>query len=101
MVKGTGMSDLADRAADSCGAVEGMRGVFGSARPEVARHPGMALPACACGGRPGYRPHPPLRAGQPCETLACGACGNSVGPFASRQALAQAWRLGGCRGEVR
>ena len=92
------MSDLADRAADSCGAVEGMRGVFVVA-PLKGGNSARALPACSCGGRPGYRPHPPLRAGQPCETLACGTCGNAVGPFASRQALAEAWRLGGYKAE--
>lgn len=90
------MSDLADRAAESCGAVEGMRGVF-----VVAPLKGVTgmrgLPPCECGGRPGYRPHPPMRAGQPCETLACGTCGNAVGPLASRQALAMAWRSGGWR----
>ena len=92
------MGDICDRAAESCGAVEGAGGRFGGRRPE-ARGRRTGLPACSCGGRPGYRPHPPLRAGQPCETLACGTCGNSVGPFASRQALAEAWRLGGCKAE--
>lgn len=94
------MGDICDRAAESCGAMEGAGGVF-APRGRDSRAAARALPACSCGGRPGYRPHPPLRAGQPCETLACGTCGNAVGPFASRQALAEAWRLGGYRREVR
>lgn len=91
------MGDICDRAAESCGAVEGLRGVFVVA-PLKGGTSTRALPACSCGGRPGYRPHPPMRAGQPCETLACGTCGNAVGPLASRQALAEAWRLGGWKG---
>ena len=89
------MGDICDRA-DGCAAVEAMGGVFGSRRPIPPAGSGP-LPPCECGGRPGYRPHPPMRAGQPCETLACGTCGNAVGPLASRQALAMAWRLGGWR----
>jgi len=89
------MSDIADREAESTSAVAGAGGSF-------ARRPGgyvtprcKALPPCSCGGRPRYTPHPPLtRGGQLLETLAC-ACGNSVGPFSSRGALAMAWRLGG------
>lgn len=93
------MSDLADMAAESCGAVEGMRGVFVAA-PIKGVTSMRGLPPCSCGGRAGYRPHPPLTRGGPgTETLACGTCGNAVGPFASRQALAQAWRLGGCKAE--
>ena len=89
--------DLGDKCNESCGAVDGAGGVFGGARP-VAAVSRSALPACECGGRPAYGPHPPLRSGGPqLETLACGACGNSVGPFASRQVLATAWRLGGYR----
>lgn len=87
------MSDLADRAAESCGAVEGSGGVFGN-HGRDARATARGLKDCPCGGRPVYRPHPPMmRGGQPAETLACGTCGNSVGPFSSRQALAEAWRL--------
>lgn len=95
------MSDLADRAAESCGAVEGLRGVFAVAPEKPAFTPRRGLPACSCGGRPVYLPHPPMmRGGQPAETLACGTCGNSVGPFSSRQALAEAWRLGGWQRET-
>lgn len=89
------MGDICDRA-DECAAVEARGGVFGSRRPRRAAGSGP-LPPCACGGRPGYRPHPPMRAGQPCETLVCGTCGNAVGPYTSRQALAEAWRLGGMK----
>lgn len=93
------MSDLADRAAESCGAVEGAGGSFGG-HGRDARATGLRLPACSCGGRPVYGPHPPMR-GVPCETLACGSCGNAVGPFSARYALAVAWRMGGWRaGEV-
>jgi len=99
------MSDLADMAAESCGAVEGLRGIFVVApcrNGRCDRGAGRELPKCSCGGKAGYRPHPPLvRGGPGTETLACAACGNAVGPFASRQALAQAWRLGGYRVEVR
>lgn len=94
------MSDLADKAAESCGAVEGRRGVFVVAPCKAALNKRRELPSCSCGGRPVYRPHPPLmRGGQPAETLVCGTCGNSVGPLSSRQALAEAWRLGGWRAE--
>lgn len=90
------MGDVCDRA-DGCAAVAARGAVFTSRRPRRAAGSGP-LPPCSCGGRPGYRPHPPMRAGQPCETLACGTCGNAVGPLASRQALAEAWRLGGWKG---
>lgn len=92
------MSDLCDRAAESCGAVAARGGRFAPGARRQARAPREGLPDCQCGGRPAYRPHPPLRRGGPAaETLACGRCGNAAGPFASRQALAQAWRLGGWR----
>jgi len=87
------MSDVCDRA-EGCAAVEAMGGVFLSRRPIQPAGSGP-LPPCECGGRPGSRPLPPLRNGQPCETLACGTCGNAVGPMSARQALAMAWRLGG------
>ena len=90
------MSDVCDRA-EGCEAVAARGGRFAAGRRPAADGRGP-LPACACGGRPAYRPHPPLRKGGPAaETLACGKCGSAVGPFASRQALAQAWRLGGWR----
>lgn len=89
------MSDVCDRA-DGCAAVEARGGRFVCGRRTgCGREP---MPPCSCGGRPAYLPHPPLRAGQPCETLACGTCGNAVGPLASRHALAEAWRLGGWKG---
>lgn len=53
------------------------------------------LPDCRCGGRPAYAQHPPMAYGVACEVLRCGSCGNQVGPFASRQTLAAAWRLYG------
>lgn len=92
------MSDLADREADSTAAVAGAGGTFDNRN----RHAGgyvtprcKALPACSCGGRPRFHPHPSLTRGGPLlEVLRCG-CGNSVGPFDSRSTLAMAWRLGG------
>lgn len=99
------MSDLADRAGESCGAVEGAGGVFaGRARTDTDPHgqTRTALRGCSCGGRPAYRAHPPMtKSGPWTETLACGGCGNAVGPFASRQQLAEAWRLGGWEAEER
>jgi len=87
--------DLADKAGECCGALPLGAFADGNGRERAA------LPKCECGGKPAYGPHPPLRKGGPqLETLACGACGNSVGPFASRQALATAWRLGGYRRET-
>lgn len=89
------MSDIADRAADSCGAIAGAGGRFVQ-REQCVPVAGRTLRACECGGRPVYRSHPPLRAGgKPLETLTCGACGNAVGPFASRQKLAAEWLSGG------
>lgn len=89
------MSDIADRAADSCGAIAGAGGRFVQ-REQCVPVAGRTLRACECGGRPVYRSHPPLRAGgKPLETLTCGACGNAVGPFASRQLLAAEWQGGG------
>ena len=87
------MSDICDRA-EGYEAVAARGGRFQS-HGRDARATGRPLPPCACGGRPVYRPHPPMRSGQPCETLACAACGNAVGPMSARHALAEAWRLGG------
>lgn len=87
------MSDVCDRA-EGCAAAAARGALFVSRRPRPAAGRGP-LPPCACGGRPVYRPHPPMRSGQPCETLACGTCGNAVGPMSARHALAEAWRLGG------
>lgn len=93
------MSDICD-GAYVCDAVEARGGVFtqstaGSARRPLPRQP---LTACACGSKPVYRYHPPLTPNGPgAETLECPACGNSVGPYTSRQALAEAWRLGGMK----
>jgi DNA-directed RNA polymerase subunit RPC12/RpoP len=91
------MSDLADREQESTAAVSGAGGRFvchphngGYVTPRDRR-----LPDCGCGGRPVYKAHPPLRGCQTVEALACGTCGNSVGPFSSRSTLGMAWRLGG------
>lgn len=96
------MSDLADRAAECCGAVEGAGAIYVQSLTGAARRPlrRAELHKCACGGKPVYHPHPALTRGGPeTETLACATCGNAVGPFASRHALAEAWRLGGWRQE--
>lgn len=101
------MSDLGDRAGESVGEVEAHGGVFlVGPRPRQAGKTFTAtsatrLPSCECGGRPAYKPHPALRSGGPqVETLACGSCGNSVGPYAARHQLAAAWRLGGWKRET-
>lgn len=91
------MSDIADKAADSVGAVEGAgasfwsnpyRGGYVTPRPKKR-------PLCSCGGPSIFRSVP--RASEGMEILVCARCGNSVGPMSSRQALSDAWRLGGCR----
>jgi hypothetical protein len=56
------------------------------------------LPDCGCGGRPVYRACADGRFGRNMETLECGSCGNKVGPYPNRHQLAEAWRLGGWRG---
>lgn len=91
------MSDLADRAAESCASVEGSGGVF-QTRVRDASATARELRACSCGGRPQYSPHPPLvQGGSVTEKLSCMSCGNSVGPFMSRHQLMEAWNLGGWR----
>lgn len=88
------MSDIADRA-DGCEAVTAAGGVF-TARNRGGPVPVRILPPCSCGGRASYAPHPPLgRYAQSVEVLRCLTCGNSVGPMAGRQTLAEAWRMGG------
>lgn len=87
------MSDLVDRAA-GVASVVGAGGRFASRRAAGSAPLGRgALPLCACGGRPGYAEYPARVAGRQAETLGCAACGRSVGPLSSRQALAAAWRL--------
>ena len=91
------MSDLADREQESTAAVSGAGGKFWSRkrRGGYVTPRDRRLPDCACGGRPVYQAHPPIVGCSTVETLACGTCGNSVGPFSSRYALGIAWRLGG------
>ena len=89
------MSDIVDMTADSVEAITGAGGSFAHSPAYVAPR-AAALPACSCGGRPAYAPHPAFkRGGDLLEVLKCGSCGNFVGPFSCRAALATAWRLGG------
>lgn len=88
------MSDLVDRA-QACDTVSAQGATFRSRAGYVTPR-SRTLEPCSCGGRPQYNPHPPLRkGGDLLETLKCSACGNYVGPFSSRAALALAWRMGG------
>lgn len=88
------MSDIVDRA-EACQTLAAQGATFRSRAGYVTPR-SKELHLCSCGGRPRYTPHPPLRrGGDLCETLKCPACGNFVGPFSSRGALALAWRMGG------
>lgn len=85
------MSDIVDMA-DGVAALAGAGARFVGRRGACPAGRGE-LPACVCGGRAVYTAYPARVAGRPAETLGCGACGRSVGPLSSRQALAAAWRL--------
>lgn len=88
------MSDIADRA-DTCAAIEGAGGSF-ARRGGYVTPRAKILPACVCGGHPVFEHCAPNRKGGfQVERLVCRACGRSVGPLSSRQALALAWRMGG------
>lgn len=98
------MSDIIDSADESVSSVTARRGVFeptGRSRAGYVTPRSKELASCSCGaGRPRYAPHPPLRrGGDLLEVLKCPSCGNFVGPFSSRAALAMAWRMGGYKGD--
>jgi hypothetical protein len=87
------MSDLADREQESAAAVIGAGGCFANKRALRSSRPASALPACACGGKPVFAPHPPLHKGGPLlEVLKCVVCGCHVGPYSSRSKLSDSWR---------
>lgn len=73
-------ADMADGVAEIAAA-----GASFAPRGAACRLAAASLQACACGGRPAYRP-----SGEG-ERLACRSCGRGVGPMPSRQALASAW----------